>query len=65
MFGRLHEFVDMNVYYRDDELRKQCETLANACVHIGQEAAQTVRHMREDLYKKHQSADPVPAVPGV
>lgn len=59
MFGALHEFLDMNVYYSDDELRKQCDTLAAALIHTGQEAIDAYRQMREDLYKKHITADPV------
>jgi len=59
MFGRSHEFLDMNVYYSDDELRKQCDTLVTARIHTGQEAVQSNKTTREDLCKKHISADPV------
>ena len=34
--------------------------LTNKLVVTGQEAVETSKSMREDLYKKHMSADPVP-----
>ena len=54
-----HAFLDMNIYYSDDELRKQCELLAGKCVVTGQENPDVSREMREDLYKKHITGDPV------
>ena len=59
-FGRYHAFVDMNIYFSDDEMRKQSELLLHALVTTGQEAPDTERRMREDVYKRHISADPVP-----
>ena len=59
VFGDNHCFLDMNMYYTDDELRKQGELLCGKTVVTGQEMPNCSREMREDLYKKHVSADPV------
>ena len=59
VFGRSHAFVDMNLYFTDDELRKQGELLAGKAVVTGQEMPSGGKEMRDDLYKKHVSADPV------
>ena len=63
MFGSNHGFVDMQVYYSDDELRKQAESPVDKTVVTGQESPVTDRTMRSDLYKKHMSADPVACRP--
>ena len=47
-----HAYLDMNVYYSDDELRKQAELISNAIVHTGQESPDMTKPMREDLLKK-------------
>ena len=60
LFGPLHAFLDMNIYYSDDELRKQCENIAGKGVVTGQEAEDGRQGLKQDLYKKHISADPVP-----
>jgi hypothetical protein len=50
----------MNIYYTDDELRKQGDLLEGKIVTTGQETVQgAVRPMRLDLFKKHISADPI------
>ncbi len=62
VFPGLHTFVDTTIYYSDDELRKQADLMLGKVIHTGQEAVEgTGRPMREDLYKKHISADPVAA----
>ena len=62
VLGSLHAYLDTNIYYTDDELRKQSEQLVHCVVVTGQEAVEgSSRRMREDLFKKHISADPVPA----
>ena len=62
MFPVLHGFIDTNVYYSDDELRKRAEGLVGKLIKTGQEAVEgSARAMREDVYKKHVSADPVAA----
>lgn len=60
LFSHNHAFLDMNIYFSDDELRKQADSLIGRLVSTGQEAVETNKGMREDLYKKHLSADPVP-----
>jgi hypothetical protein len=51
----------MNIYYSDDEMRKQAAHLVGKLVVTGQESVQgSARGMREDVYKKHISADKVP-----
>ena len=59
VFGDNHAFVDLNMYFTDDELRKQGELLANKVVVTGQEMPNQSKEMREDLYKKHISGDAV------
>ena len=59
VFQGLHAFLDTNVFYTDDELRKQGEQLVNKLILTAQEAVQgSSAKMREDLYKKVVSADP-------
>jgi hypothetical protein len=59
-FGRYHAFVDMNIYFSDDELRKQGDLLIDMLWQTGQEQPQgTTGTFRFDLLKKHLSADPV------
>ena len=41
----------MNMYYTDDELRKQGKLLAGKAVVTGQEMPSDGKEMREDLYK--------------
>lgn len=49
----LHALLDTNIYYSDDELRKQAESLIGKLVATGQESVEgSAQGMREDLYKK-------------
>ena len=57
VYGHNHAFFDPNVWYADDELRKQVEQFAGCIILTGQEAPETSRRMREDLFKKTMSAD--------
>ena len=60
MFDKLHQFIDTGIYFHDEEMRKQAETLVHKAVVTAQEAVEGCGHaMREDLYKKHMSADPI------
>ena len=59
VFGSSHSFIDMNIYFSDDEFRKQADALVGKMVVTGQEAPDTRSAMREDLYKKHMSGDPI------
>ncbi|CAK0822362.1 unnamed protein product [Prorocentrum cordatum] len=62
VFSGLHAFLDTTVYYDDHELRKQAEQLVHKLITTGQEAVEGSKHgFREDLYKKHISADPIAA----
>ena len=62
MFANLHGYLDMNIYYGDDEFRKQAELLIHKIVVTGQETPHSsTKSMRDDLYKKHMSGDPVPS----
>ena len=47
----------MHMYYSDDELRKQAELMTNSCVHTGRESPNMNKSMRDDLIKKHVTAD--------
>jgi hypothetical protein len=56
----LHAYLDMNIYYSDDELRKQGELLIDMIVGTGQESVQgSTSALRFDLLKKHLSGDPI------
>lgn len=56
----LHAYIDMNIYFSDDEFRKQGELLVDKIVSTGQETVQGAdRGFRLDLFKKHLSADPI------
>ncbi len=50
-------FFDPNAWYSEDELRKQVEAFAGCFILTGQEAPETTKRMREDLFKKTMSAD--------
>ena len=52
-------YFDPNVWYHDDELRKQVEQWSHCWILTGQEAPQDSRRMREDLFKKTISADAI------
>ena len=54
-----HRWVDMNVYHDDHEMRKQADLFTGASIVTGQESPDTDRRMREDIFKKHISGDPV------
>jgi phage/plasmid-associated DNA primase len=61
ILGAYHTCLDMNIYFSDDEMRKQAANLVGKIVVTGQESVQgSSRSMREDVYKKHISADKVP-----
>jgi hypothetical protein len=57
MYGPLHRYFDPNLFYHDDEIRKQIDALVGAIILTGQEAPETNRRMREDVYKKVMSGD--------
>ena len=41
LFGGSHGFMDMNVFYTEDELRKKADTFTGKVVITGQEASPT------------------------
>ena len=59
MFGESATFFDPNVWYNDEELRKQVEAWTGCIVLTGQEAPESSRRLREDLFKKTMSADAI------
>ena len=60
LFGRDHHYMDMNLFYEEGEMRKQGDSMAGHRVFTGQEAITNAKQkMREDLYKKLLSADPI------
>ena len=60
LLAGLHAFLDMNIYFSDDEMRKQGELLIDMLVGTGQESVQgSASSLRFDLFKKHLSGDPV------
>ena len=57
MFAHNFAFFDPNIWFNEDEMRKQVEQLNGCCVLTGQETPATGRKLREDLFKKFASAD--------
>jgi hypothetical protein len=55
-----HSYFDPNVWYMDEELRKQIEEFADSFILTGQETPNGTRQLREDLFKKTMSADGIP-----
>lgn len=51
------EHYHPNVWYNEDELRKQIESFARAIVITGQEAPESDKKLHLDLFKKTMSAD--------
>ena len=56
-YGHNFEYFDPAVWYHDEELRKQVEQFAGCIILTGQEAPETSKRMRADLFKKMQSGD--------
>ena len=52
-----HKFIDPQIWFDETEMRKQVEQAAGCMILTAQEAPETSRRMREDLYKKTMSAD--------
>ena len=57
MYGPLHAFFDPNVWYMEEDMRKVVEQFVGCVILTGQEAPESNKRMREDLYKKTMSAD--------
>lgn len=57
MYCHNHAFIDPNLWFQEDELRKQIEQFARCFIFTGQEPLQGHRRVREDLYKKTMSAN--------
>ncbi|CAE7755872.1 unnamed protein product, partial [Symbiodinium sp. CCMP2456] len=50
-------YFDPNIWYLDEELRKQVKTFARSFIMTGQEAPESNKKLHIDLYKKTISAD--------
>lgn len=57
MLGPNHGYFDPNVWYNEDELRKQIESFARCIVVTGQEAPESHKKLHLDLFKKTMSGD--------
>ena len=57
MLGSNHGYFDPNVWYNEDELRKQVESFARCIVVTGQEAPESHKRLHLDLFKKTMSGD--------
>ena len=51
--------MDTGVYFDDHEMRKHADLLVGALVVTGQESPESTKLVREDIFKRHVSADPV------
>ena len=53
MLAGSHSYLDVQIFYSDDELRKQASEFSSAIALTAQESASNNTHkLREDLYKK-------------
>jgi len=52
LFGALHGFLDMNIYFSDDELRKQGDFIAGKKVVTGQECVHGQKMICEKIYTR-------------
>ena len=57
MYKHNHCMFDPNVWYMDEELRKQVESLARCFIITGQEAPESSKKLHTDLYKRTMSGD--------
>ena len=57
MYKRNHVDFDPNIWYLDEENRKQVETFARSFIMTGPEAPESNKKLHIDLYKKTMSAD--------
>ena len=57
VYAHNHKFIDPNIWFDETEMRKQVEQAAGCFILTAQEAPETSRRMREDLFKKTMSAD--------
>ena len=57
VYKSAHCYFDPNIWYLDEELRKQVEQFVGCMVLTGQECPETNKRLREDLYKKTMSGD--------
>lgn len=57
MYGHNFAYFDPNIWYNEEEIRKQIEQLNGCCILTGQETPGTNRKLKEDLFKKFASAD--------
>ena len=56
-YGSLHYFYDPNIWFHDEELRKQVPNFVGCCILTGQESPEGGRRLREDLFKKTVTGD--------
>ena len=55
MYGHSFAYFDPNIWYDEDEMRKQVEQLNGCIILTGQAAPAANRKLREDLFKKFAS----------
>ena len=59
LLGNLHRYLDMNVYYQDEEMRKQSSAYEDCPVVTAQEKPEGSKQVfRLHLFKLHMAADP-------
>ena len=63
VYGANHSFIDPNIWYNEEEMRKQVSQCAGCFILTAQEKPETGRKMREDLFKKACSADGIAGRP--
>ena len=57
MYGHIFAFFDPNIWFNEEEMRKQVGQLNGCIILTGQETPGTGRKIREDLFKNFASGD--------
>ncbi|CAJ1459066.1 unnamed protein product, partial [Effrenium voratum] len=57
MYAHNFAYFDPNIWWNEDEMRKQVEQLNGCCILTGQKTPGTNRRLREDLFKKFMSGE--------
>ena len=63
VYAANHRFNDPNIWYNEEEMRKQVSQCAGCFILTAQEKPETGRKMREDLFEKACSADGIAGRP--
>ena len=60
VYASNHHFFDPNIWCNEDEMRKQVEALSGKIILTGQEAPDSNRNLKEDLFKRYMTGEGIP-----